>query len=209
MKNPRDVLEVIAAVLLGLVSVATALGAYQSAVWAGQSADYALVSQQLRDRNLSEVLTTQLIFRDDSGKVFDLLALDTEELFYPDRADRIALDREVLLFSASPELAEAWQTWLDAGQPDDLFPVTNPDYEAALFAGPQSMQYGSLVADVAAEAIGAKSLQVAVASVIFAIALFLLGVAGVNGSWRASAALVGIAAVAFTAGTVVVLVAIV
>ena len=77
MKNPRDALEVIAAVLLGLVSVATALGAYQSAVWASQAADYALVSQQLRDRNLSESLTTQLIFRDDSGKVYDLLALDT------------------------------------------------------------------------------------------------------------------------------------
>ena len=47
------------------------------------------------------------------------------------------------------------------------------------------------------------------ASVIFAIALFLLGVAGVNGSWRIAAALVGIAALAFTAGTIVVLVAIV
>ena len=209
MKNPRDALEVIAAVLLGLVSVATALGAYQSAVWASQAADYALVSQQLRDRNLSESLTTQLIFRDDSGKVYDLLALDTEELFYPERADRIALDREVLLLSSSPEFATAWERWVDAGQPDDLFPVTNADYEAALFADPQSMQYGSYVADLAAEAIEAKSLQVAVASVIFAIALFLLGVAGVNGSWRVAAALVGIAALAFTAGTIVVLVAIV
>jgi hypothetical protein len=208
-RSIRDVLEVVTAILLGLVSVATALGAYQASVWAGQASELGAVSQQLRDRNLSEALTSQLIFTDDGGKLLDLVGLDSEITLYPDREPQLRREQDVLLESSSPELADAWTTWVAAGYPDDLVPMQTPEYEAALFAPAQSMQYVSFVTDRAAERVGEKSGQVTLAAVLFAIALLLLGVAGVNQSWRVAAVLSGGAAIAFLVGVVIVLLAVV
>jgi hypothetical protein len=208
-RSIRDVLEVVTAILLGLVSVATALGAYQASVWAGQAGELGAVSQQLRDRNLSEALTSQLIFTDDGGKLLDLVGLDSEITLYPEREPQLRREQDVLLESSSPELAEAWRTWVEEGYPDDLVPMQTPEYEAALFAPAQSMQYVSFVTDRAAERVGERSGQVTVAAVLFAIALLLLGVAGVNQSWRVAAMLSGGAAIAFLIGVVIVLLAVV
>lgn len=208
-KSARDVIEILAAILLGLVSVATALGAYQASVWAGQASHYASVSNQMRDRNLSEALTTQLIYRDDGSKMLDLIGLDSEMILYPERTEDLLLEQQVMLQSSSPELRTAWLKWAEAGYPSDYLPLTDPAYEAALFAETQSLQYGSYVADQLAEQIGAKSMSVAIASVVFAIALFLLGVAGVNLSWRIAAVLTAGATVAFVAGILIVVFALV
>ncbi len=73
VRNGRDLLEIIAAVLLGLVSVMTTFGAYQAASWSGQASELNSVSQQLRDRNLTEFITSQLRFKDDGAKLFEVL----------------------------------------------------------------------------------------------------------------------------------------
>ena len=208
-RSARDVIEILAAILLGLVSVATALGAYQASVWVGQASHYASVSNQMRDRNLSEALTTQLIYRDDGSKMLDLLALDSEMILYPERTAELTLDQQTLLQSSSTELRVAWLAWAEAGYPTERLPLTDPAYEAALFAETQSLQYGSFVADRLAQEVGAKSMSVAIASVVFAIALFLLGVAGVNLSWRIAAVLTGGATLAFVAGILIVVFAVV
>lgn len=204
-KTARDIIEILTAILLGLVSVATALGAYQASVWAGEASHYASVSNQMRDRNLSEALTTQLIFREDGSNLLDLIALDAELQFYPERAEDLTRQQRVLLQSVSPEMRAAWEAWEADGFPQDRSPLTDPEYEAVLFAVPQSLQFGTYVADSLAQQTAAKAVSVTIASVIFAIALFLLGVAGVNVSWKIAAWLAGAAAIAFVGGCLVVI----
>ena len=206
-KTARELVEIVTAILLGLVSVATAFGAYQASVWAGQAGHYASVSQQLRDRNLTETLTTQLIYRDDARRMLDAIGFNQELILYPERAAAILEEQRVLVDSATPELGAAWDAWTASGFDESLFPISAPSYEAALFAPPQSMQQASFAADQLADSVSAKADQVTLASVIFAFALFLLGVAGVNPGWRLAAGLVAGASVLFLGGLVVVLLA--
>jgi hypothetical protein len=196
----RDRLEIVTAILLGLVSVATAFGAYQAAAWTQQAADFSSVSQQLRDRNLTEALTSQLISRDDTAKLLKAIALSAESTLYPERLEAVAAEQEILISSASPELATAWRAWVASDFDDDLVPITAPDYQAALFAVPQSLQYASYEADRLADAVIARATQLTVAAVVFAISLFLLGVAGVTQTTRVAAWLTGGAAFALLAG---------
>lgn len=199
-RTTRDIIEIITAVLLGLVSVTTALGAYQAAVWAELSSDYRLVATQLRDRNLTELLTAELVSKQDSARIFDAAALEVEISLYPERAAELVAEQNAILASASPAMLQDWQVWRNSGFQDSLVPITQAHYESELFAQPASLQYSSFVAATLADAAAEKSAQVTIASVIFALALLLLGVAGVNASWRVAAGLTGGATLAYLAG---------
>ena len=207
VRSVRDVFEVISAILLGLVSVATAFGAYQASVWSTQAAELASISQQARDLNLTEGLTTQLVYADDSGKMIELTRLTFEAQLYPDRAEQIAITQQAILQSTSPEFAAGWEPFEASRFAPEYIPITSAAYEAAIFATPQSLQYVSYVADRAGDIVGDKSDGVTVAAIVFAIALFLLGVAGVTTSWRLAAWLIGGGGLAFLAGVLVVLLA--
>jgi hypothetical protein len=204
-RTARDRLEIVTAILLGLVSVATAFGAYQAAAWTQQAADFSAVSQQLRDRNLTEALTSQLISRDDTAKLLKAIALSAESSLYPERLEAVTAEQEILIGSASPELVIAWHAWVDSGFAEDLVPIAAPDYQAALFAVPQSLQYASYEADRLADAVSARATQWTVAAVVFAISLFLLGVAGVTSGTRVAAWLAGGAALALLLGLAITL----
>lgn len=199
-RTTRDIIEIITAILLGLVSVTTALGAYQAGVWAERSADHRLVATQLRDRNLTELLTAQLVSKQDSARLFDAFALETEMTIDPSRTAELQREQRAILGSASPEFATAYAIWRESGFAESLAPVTQADYEAGIFAQPQSLQYSSFVATTLADAAAERSAQVTIASVVFAVALLLLGVAGVNASWRIAAALTGGATLTYVAG---------
>ena len=101
-------LEIVTAILLGLVSVATAIGAYQAGQWGQESSDLAGASQQLRDRNLALFLESQNTSRDDGERFFDALALYAEMSFYPERTEALMAEQDVIMAAASPPLAEAF-----------------------------------------------------------------------------------------------------
>ncbi len=199
----RNVLEIVTAILLGLVSVATALGAYQATIWAGEAIAYSSTADQLRDRNLSTALSSQLALRDDGAKLFAAVQLDAEITLFPERAEELRADQRRIIATTTPELAAAWDAWVASGYLDTAFPLVNPQYEAASFAEPQSLQYASFVAERAADAVDARSTTVAAASAVLALALFVLGVAGLVRSWRVAAWLVAAGAVAALIGIVV------
>ena len=201
----RNVLEVVTAILLGLVSVTTALGAYQATSWAAEAVAYSSTADQLRDRNLSTTLSSQLALRDDGTKLFAAVQLEAEITLFPERAEELIADQRRIIATTTPELAAAWDAWVASGYLDEAFPLVNPEYEAASFAEPQSLQYASFVAERAADAIAARSTTVAGASAVLALALFALGVAGIIRSWRVAAWLVGAGAVAAVVGVVVLL----
>jgi hypothetical protein len=199
------VLEIVTAILLGLVSVATAIGAYQAGQWNQQAGELASASQQLRDRNLALFLQSQNLARDDGEKMFDALALTSEMTFYPERTEQLQAEQDLVLAQASPQLATAWQAWEDSGFDLQLVPLYSPAYEAMTFAPAQSHNLVSALADRSAKSLDERGHTMTIVSVVFAVALLLLGVAGASSSLRVSALTTGGGALAFLAGVAIVI----
>ena len=201
----RGALEIVTGVLLGLVSVATAIGAYQAGVWGQQGSDLKSASGQLRDRNLALYLEYTVVQGDDYQRLFDALALNAEAAFYPERADAATAEQDVIIGAASPALIEAWGLWRDCGFCDTDIPLLSPAYEAASYAQPQSYNLVSAVADRGANRLLERSRTMTVVSVVFAVALLLLGVAGVSSRLRVSAITTAGGALAFVVGVAIVI----
>ena len=175
----RRVLEIVTAVLLGLVSVCTAIGVHQASAWAAESQGFASVAQQARDRSLTLTLTGQLVLSDDADRITCALSIDTEIVFFPDKADELLLRQQTIISSASVELEDAWDAWADSGYDADVNPISTAGYETARFSGAHSQKYVYLLAQEVADRTAARAHQMVIASVAFAVALLLLGVSGV------------------------------
>ncbi len=207
MSRQRVVLEVVTAVLLGLVSVGTTFSAYQATVLNQQAADLASISQQQRDRNLTEFLSSQLTFRDDSQRVSAAFALQSELILRPENAEQVAAQRDALVAAGSAALRAAWPAWADAGYGIENYPLADADYTVALFAESQSLQYVSFVTDGMVDRLTSRAQTLTGAAVVFALALFVLGVAGVLATPRAVIALAAGGAALFLVALVITLVA--
>ncbi|HEV7741070.1 MAG TPA: hypothetical protein VGO65_01495 [Pseudolysinimonas sp.] len=201
----KGALEIVTSILLGLVSVATAVGAYQAGQWGQQSSDLASVSQQARDRNLAIFIERQIITGDDSQRLSDAVGFHAQAIFYPERADELAQEETLAISAASPALVAGYQPWVDSGYDLSLIPVATPEYEAFSQAEPQSYNIASVVADKAARALSERSYLMTIVSVVFAVALLLLGVAGVSTRLNVSAVMTGGGAVAFLVGVAIVI----
>jgi hypothetical protein len=201
----RGVLEIVTAILLGLVSVATAFGAYQAGQWGQEAADLAGASQQLRDRNLALFLETEIISADDTERLFDALALNAEAAFYPERTETLMAERAVVLAAASPALIDAWNVWEECDYCLDQIPLNAPQYQADMFAETQSYNLVSVEAYRSSQHLLQRSHTMTIVSVVFAIALLLLGVAGVSSRLRVSALTTAGGAVAFLVGVAIVI----
>jgi hypothetical protein len=201
----RGVLEIVTAILLGLVSVATAIGAYQAGIWGQQAGDLASISQQARDRNLSVFIERQIILRDDSDRLYDALALQAEGVFYPERAEATTAESELIIGAASPALAEGWAEWVESGFSMDAIPLETPQYEAYSYALPQSYNVASTLSDKSSRLIADRAHLMTIVSVVFALALLLLGVAGASSRLDVSAIMTSGGTAAFLAGVAVVI----
>ena len=200
MKTLPVALEVAIAILLGLVSVGTTFSAYQASVLARESSDLASIAGQLRDRNLTEILSTQLAFQDDGRRVSTAFALQGELALRPEAAAEVAAQQELLVAAASPALRAAWPAWADSGFGTDNIPLLDPDYTVALYASPQSLQYASFVTDGMVDRATARAVQLTGAAVLFALALLIVGVAGLLVTTRVVIALAAGGAVLFMFG---------
>lgn len=201
----RSFLEITTAILLGLVSVATALGAYQASQWGQRASELSSASQQARDRNLTLYLESELIGGDDFQRIFDALALNAEYTFYPERTDELRAEQDVIMAAASAPLAEAFPAWRESGYDFAQIPVLSPGYEALTYAPAQSYNIVSTVAYRASEAYEERSYVMTIVSVVFAFALLMLGVAGVSSRLAVSAIMTGGGAIAFLIGVAVVI----
>lgn len=199
----RGALEIATAVLLGLVSVATAAGAYQSSVWSQQSNEYAQIAGELRDSSLSSFITSGVAGFDDGERLFDALELEFQIMDTPANVEELVTERDVILAGASPGLAEQWDLWAAGGYRDEDFPTTSVAYIAATYAPTYSANAASAVAYEASDSLATRSVQQAVAAAIFALALLLLGVSGANASLKVAFALAVGGAAAFVGGLVI------
>jgi|GEM_PF-1656187 len=205
----RAALEIATAVLLGLVSVATAAGAYQASEWSQQSASYASVALQLRDASLSTNVASQIASADDAVRIFDALDIEFEIMAGAADVEGLRAAQEVILEGGTAGLAEEWAEWVESGYSDTEQPGADSDFVAAQLAPTYGANMASAVAYRLSDEIGDRSLQVTVASVVFALALLLLGVSGANRSIKVAFGLVVGGASAFVVGVVISLLAVV
>lgn len=199
----RSSVEAATAVLLGLVSVATAVGAYQATEWSSQAAAYEQIGGQLRDESLALNIESSLASADDGERIADVLAMEFLVLQGSAEVEEVRARQEVILAAGSPGLAAEWQRFVDAGYPTDAPPLGDPEFVAAGFAPTFGANRASAEAFALADELGGRSLQVTVASAIFALALLLLGVSGANRSTRVALGLAFGGATAFVAGVVI------
>jgi hypothetical protein len=202
-------LEIATAILLGLVSVATAAGAYQASEWSRQSGEYAGVAGQLRDESLATNIASQLASFDDADRLGQALAIQFDIDNGAADVDPLRERQTVLLEAGSPGLATAWDAWVESGYTDEFYPLVSSDYMASGLAPTYAANRASAVAFAASDEIGGRGLLITVASAIFALALLLLGVSGANASLKVSLGLAIGGAGAFLGGVVVSLFAIV
>lgn len=205
----RGILEVITSIMLGLVSVATAAGAYTSAVWGDQASSLKGVAEQLRDRSFASFITTDVAASLDHDLLFEALKIDSELIYGPPNAAELQLEQRIALASGTPGLLDEWDRWVENGYDLAFFPGTRAAYAAPPLAETFSYNRSSVVAEDLASEYSAKSLWITIASVVFAIALLLFGVSGVNRSFRVALGLAGGGAVAFAVGAILTVIAMV
>lgn len=199
----RGFLEIVTAVLLGLVSVATAVGAYQASEWARQSGGYASIAGQLRDASLSTNIASQLASLDDGERIFDALAIEFDIMDGAADVEELRERQEVILDGGSPGLTDEWTRFVESGYAQDSYPTTSTTFVADMLAPTYGANQASAVAYDLSEQIGGRSLLVTIASVVFALALLLLGVSGANQSLKVAFGLAVGGAAAFLVGIVI------
>jgi len=205
----RSILEIATAVLLGLVSVATAAGAYQATEWSRQAGASSSAAGQLRDQSLASNIASQLAAADDAERISEVLAMEFEIMRGAADTDGLHARQRVILEGGSPGLTAEWTRWVDAGYPTSAPPLSGQGFAAAQFAPTFGANRASADAFELAEQLGDRSLQITVASAVFALALLLLGVSGANRSVRVALGLAFGGAAAFVAGVVISVLAVV
>lgn len=201
----RRVIEIATAVLLGLVSISTAIGVHQASAWAGQSQGYASIAQQARDRSLTQSLSSQLVLTDDADKISRALSIDSEIVFFPERTEELLLRQQTIIASASVPLEEAWAAWADSGYQEEVNPISSASYESAVFSGPHAQKYVSALAQDAADRTAVRAHQMVLASVAFAVALLFLGVSGAVIATRPALILAVVGSAFFVVGASVII----
>ncbi len=200
-------LEVIIAVLLGLVSISTAYASFQSALYDGQMTQKYTVGSNLATEAESLYLEGNQQYVQDA-QLYDRLtdlALDTEN---PDPAVAAAAAEkyDIIYFqSVSDEFdaAIAWSDEQNAADPDLWYsPLNSEDYLGYLYGNYYDQKDLADATIAEGDVANGLSDRLTLNTVLMAISLFLLGVAAVVRQTLVKAILGGVAIVIFLTAAV-------
>jgi len=186
-RQPSRALDILTAVLLGVVSVTTALGAWQASTWSQQAADYGESSSDARDAAITRGVSWQYNSRLDTSSILSArkyAVLNDQAVAADDY--RAAAYTEVMIGNylgrvvVDDNIRDEFATWRSNGFPADGNPTTNPEYLVGLRGEADSYTQISTLAGEFKDRMQAKANIIIQASLIDALALFLLGVAGIN-----------------------------
>lgn len=172
--------------MLGVVSLTTALGAWQATTWTRQAADYGESSSDARDQNITRSLDWQGYYRLDNAAVLQArkYALLEDQATADDDFVAAAYSSTMvvnyLARSVNPNLQSAFEEWRSAGFPPDALPTSDPGYIAALRGDADSYAIVSNLAGGFKDTLQGKASIFTQAALVDALALFLLGIAGIN-----------------------------
>lgn len=196
------------AVLLGIVSLTTALGAWQATTWTRQAADYGESSADARDANITRSIDWQASFRLDDAAVLQARKYALLEDEANAAGDPIAAAYSSVMVtnylgrSVNDNLPDAFAEWRAAGFPADESPTSDPGYVAELRGDADSYSIISALAGGFKEALQTKASIFRQAALVDTLALFLLGVAGINRLRSARFATLALGAAAYLASLV-------
>lgn len=174
-------LEIVTAVMLGLVSVVTALGAWQAAVWNSIADEYAEDAADARDVSISQTVLADYALRLDTESSANAARYQDLVAGVDPQADALNLIKvQTQLARTTPGLAQSWEEWSASGFAAEENPIADPAYIVELRKLPDSYAYVSQALSTAADTQHSKSGILAQASLVQALALFLFGIAGVN-----------------------------
>jgi len=179
-------LDLLTAVLLGVVSLTTALGAWQATIWSRQADGYGASSSDARDVSIASGVAWQCQSRLDANAVLNArkyAVLEDEATASGDARDMAFYNVMVGNYVGrvvADGLPEAFDRWRESGFPVDENPTTDPVYLANLRGDSDSYSLASALAGGFKDALQGKAAIFAQAALIDALALFLLGVAGIN-----------------------------
>ena len=206
----RRNVEVILAILLGLIATVTAYASFQSSLYDGNQAQAYTNGTNLSTEAESVYLEANQQFVQDT-QLFDRLTDLRLDIENPDAAISAAAQEkyDVIYFqSVSDEFGAAIE-WADAqNAADEEFyysPLDNEDYQDFLF-GP----YGELKAQAEAtvaegDLANTYGDRLTLTTVMMAISLFLLGIAAVVRQFKVQLILGGVAIVIFVVAAVIML----
>lgn len=190
--------------MLGLVSVVTALGAWQAAVWNDQAGDLAAQAADARDVSINQAVYTEYSMRADRAAVAEARELLTLRDGTDDELLALYYDVQILgKFSvgrSTSGLSEAWDRWVAAELAPELDPLRDPVYLAERQKVPDSYAQVSDDLIAAAGTLAARSGILSQAALIQAVSLFLLGISGITRLYGARLGIVSLAVVVFISG---------
>ena len=196
--------EIVTAVMLGLASVVTALGAWQAAQWNRVADEFASDASDARDVSVSQSVSSDYALRVDQEASAQALAYfqlaqaattDEERLFYQ-------FSQTSALARTTPGFAETWLAWSENGFDPTTNPLQDSDYLVARDGTGDSYSQAAAVLSDASKTMKAKSGVLAQAALIYALALFLLGISGVNRLRAVRGAIVALGVAVFIGGLV-------
>jgi hypothetical protein len=197
--------ELVVVILLGIVSVVTAYASFQAALYGSKMDSYYAQSTRLTAEAESAYLEGNQQFVQDAATIARLLELEIESTSTDPAVAQVAAEKlEALTFVAvSEELAAAidWANGENAADPDFYTPPQNDDaYLEALFGGWSQLNDEAAEATALGDEANTFGDRLTLNTVLFAVSLFLLGVAAVLRSRRAQYVLIGVSSTVFALG---------
>lgn len=194
---PGRGIEVATAIALGVVSVVTALGALQTAIWAEQAGRYASDATDARDQAIAQSVVAQLQQRSDRGATLEAARIALAQDAAIAEGDVIAAfelqaDLSSTLATAFTLPEGSFDEWRAAGFPADGNPAESPEYLVENRGDADALTLTAQRLDGLRAAQESRAAVFGQASLVHALALFLFGVAGLN---RLRAARIAILAV--------------
>ena len=200
--------EILIAILLGVVSIATAYSSFQSSLYGGQQAQNYTVGTNLATEAESQYLEGNQQYVQDS-QLWQTLTELRLDIANPDPAIASAaqIKYDTIYFqSVSDDFDGAIQR-ADAeneANPDFYVDPSNDEaYQATLFGKYAETHDEALKTIAAGDQANANGDRLTLATVIMAVALFLLGIAAVVSAFRIKLVMGGTAVVIFVLAVVV------
>lgn len=200
-------LDVATAVMLGLVSVVTALGAWQAAAWDGRSQELERDAGDARDVSVNQSVQADYAARTDVEASVTARSYAQQREAEPDLLEQALLDNQIqaTLISTTPGFADAWFAWQATGFDPLTPPLDDPDYLVERDGFYQSYGVAGGVLDDLSHRLQARSGVLTQAALIQALALFLIGIAGVNRVPAVRVSILVLGGIVFIVGVVVAL----
>lgn len=199
-------LELVIAILLGVVSIATAYASFQGALYDGQSADKNNIAIAQSTEAESLYLEGNQQFMQDTQIFNDLsvlkVAIEQGDTLAQEQYDQLYFQGVSEDFGGAIERAEA-QTEAD---PEFFYsPLDDEEYQSVLFTPYSEKSEESEKSKKQGDELGGQSDKLTLYTVLMAISLFLLGIAALVGQRRTQYVLIGTGVVISTVSIVLML----